>query len=250
MSHADWTAEVRKFEKPTHRMLLQEAEDACEPISSIGGAPWWPKGTERPKCKSNHFMSFVSQLSLRDLPDAPKDISGLCSFHYCIECQYEGNMAFGWNYEGNRNYDIRIFQNLEAETDELGIMSEPTVPPRTVGLERIMEIPDINDLPLGVSRAVPDEFFEFESPEPHSFIPSDIVWHNLKHVHGSKIGGHPTWVQDPAWPASPDGSRMTFLAQLDGLIGEAASWPGGTVFLFFHKDTDGDYSAEMGLQDS
>lgn len=252
MTETDWTEKIKKFEKPTNKMLLQEMENPCHPVSSIGGAPWWPKGTERPKCEKGHFMSFIAQINLSDLPNQNEAMSGLFSFHYCIECQHEGNMAFGWYYEKNKNYDVRVFQYLNVENDGLGIVSGPIIPSRIVKLEKIEEIPNINDLPLNVNEMIPDEFFEFEPPDydPYKLIPGDTVWPNMKHVHGSKIGGHPTWVQDPKWPTTPDGKRMKFIAQLDGIIGEGASWPNGTAFLFIYESSAGEYIAEMGLQHS
>jgi hypothetical protein len=53
------------------------------------------------------------------------------------------------------------------------------------------EIPTIQDLPEEISRIVPDEFFDFTPPnyDPYQFIPSDLVWENMKHVHGTKVGG-------------------------------------------------------------
>lgn len=246
----DWIEEISKFEKPTNKMVLQEMEHPCQPISCVGGAPWWPKGIERPRCEKGHFMSFISQIDLSDLPDPDEPISGLCSFHYCIECQHKGNMSFGWSDKQNKGYDVRVFQDLNVDTDGLGILSDPVIPPRTVEFEKIEEVPNLSDLPVDVAEMVPDKFFKFTPPDidNYKFIPSDWVWHNLKHVHGSKIGGHPTWIQNPEWPSMVSGKRMIFLAQLDGLIGDDAAWANGTAYLFIHKRIKGTYVGEMGLQ--
>ena len=246
----DWVEEVTRLEKPTNKMILTETEAPCQPVTRIGGAPWWPKGEERPKCEHGHWMTFVGQIDLGDLPGQQEDFSGLCSFHYCIECQHQGNMATGWRDDERLGYDVRVFQDLTAENDGLGIASTHKIPPRTVQLEGIHEIPICEDLPLNVGNRLHEESCKYTPPDldPYGFIPSDWVWHDLRHVHGSKIGGYPTWVQDPEWPETANGTRLIFLAQLDGLIGNDAAWPDGTVFLFVHRTKSGRFIGEMEMQ--
>ncbi len=246
----DWIEEVTRFEKPTNKMILKETEAPCQPVTKIGGAPWWPQGEERPKCEHGHWMTFVVQINLGDLPGQLEDLSGLYSFHYCIDCQHQGNMSFGWRDDENKGYDVRVFQDLSVENDGLRIVGNPTIPPRTVQLEEIHEIPSFSDLPFDLGNRFHKESYNYTPPDfdPHGFIPSDWVWHDLKHVHGSKIGGHPTWVQNPEWPETVNGTRLVFLAQLDGLIGNDAAWPNGTVFLFVHRRESGQYIGEMEMQ--
>jgi uncharacterized protein YwqG len=250
MNTEHWVDLYKKYELPTHKIKLIEKTTGQSSITRIGGNPWWPEGTERPRCEDGHNMSFIAQINLSDLPQNESNILGLVSFHYCIQCQYEGNMAFGWNHEENKNYDIRVFSDLNIQVDGKPQAGEPILPEQVADFEKVLEIPDVNDLPLDVSEIVPDEFFDFTPPDydQFSFIPSDIVWPNLKHVHGTKIGGHPTWVQDPEWPPGTMDGRMKFVAQLDGLVGEIASWADGAAFLFIDKDEKGKLIAEMGLQ--
>ena len=250
MNKEHWVELFRKFELPTYKMKLNGKTTGQSSVMRIGGNPWWPKGTERPRCNDGHEMSFIAQINLSDLPQNEQNIYGLVSFHYCIQCQNEGNMAFGWNYDENKNYDVRVFPDLTLPVDGKSQIAEPVVSEPVADIEKVLEIPDVNDLPLEVSDLVPDEFFNYTPPDydQFSFIPSDNVWADLKHVHGTKVGGHPTWVQEPEWPPGSIDGKMIFVAQLDGLVGEIASWPDGAAFLFVDKDKEGKLIAEMGLQ--
>ena len=250
MTELDWIKLYKQFEKPTNKMKFYAGNGAKSLDTKIGGVPWWPANVERPKCKQGHYMSFISQINLKDWPDNQNRV-GVVSFHYCIQCQHDGDMAFGWYYDQNKNYDIRVFSDISVAPDELGAMGL-NVPEQTPAFEAIIEIPDVNDLPQEIASILPDEFFEFIPPDYDEFsiIQSDYVWHNLKHVHGSKVGGYPTWVQDSEWPLGANGQNMKFLTQLDSIVGEIASWANGTAFLFIDEDENGNLVAEMGLQHS
>lgn len=49
------------------------------------------------------------------------------------------------------------------------------------------------------------------------------LWSDLLEAPGTKLGGHPSWAQDPDWPACACGDRMTHLATI-------ASWEYDGVF--------------------
>ena len=205
---------------------------------------------KRPTCSLGHEMTFVAQINLSDCPDTSVRWHGLLSFHYCNECSFEGNMAFGWNDNDTHNYDVGAFMDLTVTSDGLGNVAKTSVTNRQVSLESVQEVQDWEDMPDDLSKIIPDEVFDFVPPDydPYSLIPSDNLWPSVKHVQGTKIGGHPTWVQSAEWAPYSGGGRMKFVAQLDGLIGEELTWPGGAVYLFAERNKNGTFECEMLLQ--
>lgn len=250
MTEEKWVETFVKFAVPTNKMILSEAKDIPTTSTKVGGSPWWPENEPRPVCVKGHPMTFIAQINLSDLPLEGTTFRGLYSFHYCNQCMYEGNMAFGWKDDQNKGYDVRVFEDLEKTEDSLGFVSKTVLESKRVELIRIDEVPEVNDLPPGIYELIPDAFFEYEPPDNDNFsvIPGDNIYPGLKHVHSSKIGGAPTWVQDPEWPNSSEGHKMKFVAQLDCKIGEESAWAGGTAFLFLYKNSKGFFETEMLLQ--
>ncbi len=250
MTNPIWFTEWKKTEKVTHKLVLVTGESKVTPTTQIDGIPWWPQGIDRPTCLHEHKMTFVAQINFADLPDKSLNWAGLLSFHYCDECSLAGNMAFGWNDDENPSYNVRVFPNLSLKSDELENVANTTVTGRQTSLVPIAEVQEMGDLPYEISILVPDAFFEFVPPdEDHaSIIPGDTIWPSLKHVHSAKIGGHPTWVQNPEWAPFSDGGKMEFVAQLDSVIGEELTWPGGMVYLFAQLRQDNSFECEMLLQ--
>jgi uncharacterized protein YwqG len=112
MNDKNWMTLYKQFELPTNKMTLRREDVLPHPVTQVGGIPWWPVGTGRPKCDQGHLMSFIAQINLKDLPSNESALAGLLSFHYCIQCQYDGNMAFGWDSDEKTKYDVRVFSEL------------------------------------------------------------------------------------------------------------------------------------------
>ncbi len=68
--------------------------------------------------------------------------------------------------------------------------------------------------------------------DEYSPIPSDHVYPQLEHVSATKLGGHPSWMQDPDWPVATSGRRMEFGAQLDMSLCRELAWASGIALLF------------------
>lgn len=210
---------------------------ATDPLvrTKVGGQPWWPKQLERPTCGEGHAMSFMAQIRCGDIPGFDGGPGSLLSFHYCCECSRSGDMSWGWdNATGIHGYDVRIFTEPESvEPDGVGLVAEDVLGPHEASLVHVQEVPHYSDLPENLKRTAPLDYSK--------------SYAGFTHVDSSKLGGHPTWVQDPKWPTS-SAERMKFAGQLDWNIGRSSQWAaGGYAYLFYAEHRDGDYEAELAI---
>lgn len=248
-----------KFLKPTRRLVLEPGDPGQLPMTKIGGVPWWPEGKKRPHCPDGHAMSFIAQIRLSDVPGFEGD-PGLLSFHYCQECSYEGNMAFGWTstddstYDplDSQRYDLTIFTDMEnTPVDGLGIIAEDVESPYSVTFSDRMETPDwdesneIPELSELVSEADEDEI-DFMMQDAYDFDESQFP--DLVHIPVSKLGGWPSWVQYPEWPRDYPTEPLIFLAQLSPMGEDNETWCNGLAYLFIHPISSKDRKAKLLLQ--
>lgn len=224
-------------------MLFSEGNPVTIPVTKLGGEPWWPAGTPRPKCADGHLMEFMAQVRLSDSPHIGTD--GLLSFHYCTECSYEGKMSFGHTDQRHKGYGVRVFEHLDhLYPDKLGSLTTATIPIRTVQLEEFLEVPSVADMPDDVGRAMPEDYHSAGSDYEAN------LYRGLVHYPLSKLSGWPTWPQNPEWPATGS-NLMKFLLQIDAVIGENTAWGGsGCAMLFIGQEADGSYRGEMCIQTS
>ena len=240
MDATEFTKRLTALQRPAKRMIFSEGDPGAVPVTKLGGEPWWPAETPRPKCVDGHLMEFMAQVRLSDCEDIGTD--GLFSFHYCTECMYEGKMSFGHIDPRNKGYDIRVFeQPNQSHPDKLGSLTAATIPSRTVQLEEFLEVPSVDDMPDDVCRAMPDDYNSAGSDYAAN------VYRGLIHYPLSKLGGWPTWPQSSEWPAT-DSNPMKFLLQLDSVIGERTAWCCGCAVVFIGQEADGSYRGEMCIQ--
>ena len=219
------------------------------PITKVGGVPWWPSGVDRPQCEHRHKMTFMMQISIQDVPGLPKGASGLLSFHYCMECSYEGRTSFGCHDPGkDKSYDVRIFMRntLESSTiDKKGIVSKEILTSSAVDFHDGDEIPELlSDFRSEFEAILPDDYLQLDDDFDEHVCPG------LIHVPRIKLGGWPSWVQDSEWPMSGD-KKMDFVGQIDWQIGESAPWAnGGYAYLFAHFGNDQPHVGELVIQTS
>ncbi len=202
--------------------------------NKLYGAPWWPVGVPRPTCEHGHTMDFMAQFRLDEIP-GQKWPPTLLSFHYCMQCSYDGKMAFGWKDDGRqRRYDVRIWKNLDLTPDGLGQTTPWEGTPQVATLNRGVETIGYEDVGrrFQASRFLKRGPWELE----HGF-----------HDERSKIGGWPSWVQHPDRPEDDGAITMRFVAQLSGRSCPEATWNCGYVY-FFVSPFDEDQQAEMVLQ--
>jgi hypothetical protein len=106
-----------------------------------------------------------------------------------------------------------------------------TAPPRPAGApnnylpnpcvlhpERVTDYPNW-DLPEDLSDLLEERFDELEEETGWSY------WSHLSVSDGIKVGGYPTWTQEPVWPDCPGcGHRMDHLLTINSSEFDGASW--------------------------
>src|ERR1041385_8293909 len=209
---------ILRLARTTRQMLFSSPESLPGIRTKLGGIPWWPQGITRPSCSSGHQMAFIAQVSLSDVPGL--NSSGLLSFHYCLECVYEGSMAFGHGFDG-AGYRVDVFPSSQlVARDHLGQVAETVVPDCSVAFRGVIEIPTPDD--AGINW----EDLPFDYAENKTGDLDENVYPGLVHVARSKVGGWPTWVQAAQWP-DDDPEAWMFVVQLDYEVGEEVPWAGG-----------------------
>jgi uncharacterized protein YwqG len=189
-------------------------------------------------------MAFQFQLRLKEVPGFSDD-DGLLSFHYCEQCGFEGHMAFGWNHTEDRGYDVRLIERVDGTTaDELGSVAKSPLDPSSITFTEVSEIPAHFDWPRDLWARVPDDIYD---PLPDDL--AETLGYGLTHVSRSKVGGWPSWVQNPEWPSCPHHGKLVFVAQIDWDVGQDAAWAnGGYAYLFACPSTCPERKAEFLLQ--
>jgi len=232
-----------KLAKPTRELQVQPGGQEPEPITKISGQPWWPEGIERPKCKHGHYMNFVAQILLSDVPGLGLPDNTLLSFHYCETCTMEGRMPFGWEDKENQGYDLSILQDIDKrKSDARGFVATQYGPSYKVAFRELNEVPAYEDADIN-STDLPKDYPQGKDDFDENIYPG------LKHVSKSKIGGWPNWAQYPVWPCDEDGKKYEFIAQLDYMLFEKAAWAGGGyAYLFIIRETDSKLKGELIIQ--
>ncbi len=244
MSAEQFQEVMLKLVKPTREFQVSEGADEALAVTKIAGAPWWPRGVAKPRCRHGHEMSFVAQILLSDVPLDGMPENSLLSFHYCDQCTQEGRMAFGCFDTENRGYDLRVLHDVDkAQADMKGL----SVPSMTKSYS--ISFRDVEEVPGGLAEdaGIKHDNMPINFPQGHGDFDEDI-YPGLKHIFNSKIGGWPSWAQYPEWPLH-NGKRYRFLGQLDWKLFEGAPWcTGGYAYLFVVEEENGKLKAEMSIQ--
>jgi hypothetical protein len=217
--------EVAGFRKSAVR-LHPRAGDPSAQESSLGGPVLWPPSQPWPYCEDDHLsVAFpepenepvpfvpVLQLFAADVPELPFPAgTDLLQVAWCP-------------FEHEHLYVPRpeIFWRDSSQGD-----LEPADPPRPSGApgdylpnpcvlhpERVIDYPSW-DLPKDVHDALEPRFRQLQKEAGCSYQ------YHLSVSDGIKVGGYPTWTQDPHWPSCPAcGERTEHLltinsAEFDG----------------------------------
>lgn len=252
-----WSA-LKPYQKAAR--LFEIDEDTHAPVTKIGGVPWWPSDVIRPRCPQDHAMSFAAQFLTTEVPSLSVFPPMLLSFHYCLECAWAGNMSFGESYTGsyddsslNLGYDISFFTDLSKVTpDDIGVID----PCLTEDVQRLssplVDSPIYDDIEALIDVASYDITRASAAVNGLSAIyPGELDLSEVDsrgvHYPGSKLGGWPSWVQYCEYPKTLNGNPMTFIAQLDGDVGDVP-WVNGYVYLFAYQDVYGVYKGTFVMQ--
>ncbi len=234
MTNMSFVSRAKEYQRPVRQIIATPTADTDHPpITKLGGAPFWPNHIPRPKCALDHPMGFYLQVALSDLPNNAYPADALLSFHYCDQCSYAGLMSFGC-HDQNRGYDVRILRTSGVQADDLGQVGETCIASHKVSFRNTAEIPDINDLPIEIAQLSPDDY-----PQGQDDF-DEIPYPGLIHVMRTKVGGWPSWVQDPEWPPNESNHAYQFIAQIDWELGTNTAWGGGGYAYLFAPAPDRD----------
>lgn len=199
--------------------------------SSLGGPVLWPRSQPWPHCEDTHPAIIgdgrarpitpvplvpVLQLFARDIPERPfpagTDLLQVlwCPFDH-LPC-YAPRPELFWRDSGQEDLEpAEPRWPAEAPADYL---------PKACVLhpERVTDYPSW-DLPRDIADALEPRFKQLKQ---------EAGWNYQYHLSvspGTKVGGYPTWSQDPVWPDCPAcGQRMEHLLSIDSAEFDGTSW--------------------------
>jgi hypothetical protein len=230
MTPDEFRSTMLKKQRLTRELIVTLGDSGSVPVTKLSGIPWWPHGTQRPKCNKGHLMSFVAQILLSDIPILSEYGQMLLSFHYCQECAWLGNMAWGWTMPEVSGYDLSILRIDSTKSDDRGEVAEQMVKPYSVSFHNVYEVPSIEDVGMGYDKC-PNDYPQGKDDFDENIYPG------LVHVMRSKIGGWPSWQQDPEWPPfAIDDEQIHFVGQLDCALCDEATWAGGGYAYLFVRE--------------
>ena len=232
MNNPAWKIELQRQTFETRKMVLKPGDPGPLPVTKVGGAPWWPESQARPKCWQGHRLAFMAQVALGDVVQLAPD-PGLLSFHYCDECSRLGYISFGRENEDRRGHDVRVFRDPKSvKGDRAGVVAPSSLPPRSVTLKSVREIPGFEDIGPALRSQIP----RGASTARDDF--DDNAYPGMLHVRRCKLGGWPSWQQSSAWPKCRESGRMMFVGQIDWDLGRDTAWAnGGYAYLFVCSKT-------------
>jgi Domain of unknown function (DUF1963) len=221
--------EVAAFQRHAVRLHPRAGSPGARD-SSLGGPVLWPRSQPWPRCEDAHPAMTrspqsegpiplvpVLQLFAADVPELPfpagTDVLQVmwCPFDH-HELGYAPRPEVFWR-----------------DTSQGSL--EPAAPPRPAGArrdylpspcvlhpERVTDYPNW-DLPRDIADALQLRFHQMEEETGWSYH------YHLSVSDGIKVGGYPTWTQDPAWPDCPScGQRMQHLLTINSAEFDGESW--------------------------
>jgi hypothetical protein len=197
--------------------------------SSLGGPLLWPRDERWPHCDDDHPGSGsgspqpgaqplvpVLQLFAADVPELPfpagTDVLQVLSCPFDHHADYAPRPELYWRAG-------------ETRTGELATPPPPTgadrdyLPaPCVLHPERVVDYPSW-DLPPEVDQALTERFDRLADETGWSYE------EDLATADGTKVGGYPTWTQDPNWPdCASCGRRMDHLLTVNSAEFDGGSW--------------------------
>jgi hypothetical protein len=188
--------------------------------SSMGGELWWPAAEEWPECEAHPLpmpMVPVLQLWARDVPRlVMRPGTDVVQMLWCP------HMHDIWS-DSDYGPRVRLYWRDSTEAGSLATSRPPVqdrmlphllLRPCTVYPEEISEYPRMSDV-------------EPDQRELAGFRDDVDGWSYSSHLScapGAKVGGWPSWHQDPDWPECAVGHRMEHLLTVATFEFDAVSW--------------------------
>ncbi|MFD0146645.1 MULTISPECIES: DUF1963 domain-containing protein [unclassified Streptomyces] len=198
--------------------------------SSMGGPLLWPESEAWPHCSEEHPRTAfappkdagplplvpVLQLYAPDVPELPfPEGTDLLQMLWCPfdhEPFYSPRPELYWRDSGA---DVEPLTNPPRPE---GARADYVPDPCVLHPERVDEFAAW-DLPDTVFDALEDRFDEVDEETGWSY------WSHLSVAPGVKVGGFPTWTQDPAWPGCEGcGRQMEHLLSVPSREFDGESW--------------------------
>ncbi|WP_345430894.1 DUF1963 domain-containing protein [Actinoallomurus vinaceus] len=197
--------------------------------SSVGGPMLWPQSQPWPYCSDDHPPTAyapphagpqplvpVLQLFAADVPDLPfpagKDVLQLLWCPFDHEDGYVPRPELFWQDSSMRGPVLSTPPQPEGACEEY--LPDPCV----LHPEQVVEYPNW-DLPKELAEELEERFEELEDDSDWSY------WSHLSVAPGIKVGGYPSWTQEPFWPSCTScGRRMDHLLTVKSAEFDGESW--------------------------
>ncbi|MCO6008916.1 DUF1963 domain-containing protein [Actinoallomurus purpureus] len=189
----------------------------------------WPRSQPWPYCGDDHPPTGyapphagpqplvpVLQLFAADVPELPfpagKDVLQLLWCPFDHEAGYVPRPELFWQ-DGSMRGPV-----LSAPPRPEGAREEYLPDPCVLHPERVVEYPNW-DLPEELADELEERFEELEDGTEWSY------WAHLSVAPGIKVGGYPSWTQEPFWPSCTRcGRRMDHLLTVKSAEFDGESW--------------------------
>ncbi|MFF4953405.1 DUF1963 domain-containing protein [Streptomyces chattanoogensis] len=213
--------------------------------SSLGGPLLWPSSEPWPHCDDDHPrtafappqpgvipMVPVLQLFAADVPELPfphgTDVLHVLWCPFDHEPGYVPRPVLYWRDSSEcDSTDASVYgsghdsvgdDNAAAPPRPDGAADDYLPNPCVLHPERVTDYPNW-DLPDEIADALEERFDQLEEETGWSY------WSHLSVSEGIKVGGYPTWTQEPVWPNCPDcGRRMDHLLTINSREFNGESW--------------------------
>ncbi|MER5687545.1 DUF1963 domain-containing protein [Streptomyces sp. NPDC002205] len=197
--------------------------------SSLGGPLLWPRAQPWPRCDDDHPRTALSppgvesiplvpvlQLFAADVPELPFP-TGM-DLLQVLWCPFDHEYGYVPRPEVFWRDSSLIDVEAVAPPRPTGTHNDYLPNPCVLHPERVTDYPNW-DLPEGVADALEDRFEQLEEETGWSY------WSHLSVSDGIKVGGYPTWTQDPFWPTCPTcNQRMDHLLTINSSEFDGESW--------------------------
>lgn len=197
--------------------------------SSVGGPMLWPEEEPWPHCDDVHPhtrfkphrdgdlpMVPVIQLFAADVPELPFPLG--TDVLQVVWCPFDHDKGYVPRPEIYWRRAFDVVQVLAPPAAPHGACSEYVPSPCTIDPERVVEYPSW-DLPDDALEDQYDALNDIEHATGWKY------WSHLSVAPGIKVGGYPSWTQDPSWPLCPKcQQQMTHLLTIKSTEFDGESW--------------------------
>ncbi|MFD0851162.1 DUF1963 domain-containing protein [Actinomadura adrarensis] len=200
--------------------------------SSMGGPLLWPRDEQWPRCAQfDQHDSFsdidlptdplplvpVLQLYASDVPELPfPQGTDLCQVLWCPLDHDDAGCAPAitvlWRDSSSITDPLLEPPPSEPDHSEEDYLPHPCV----LAPERVIEYPDPLDLPWELRQRI----WQWEEEAEHDWR----YQYHLSTAPGTKVGGWPSWIQDPIWLTCEAGHELEHLLTIASWESDGASW--------------------------